>query len=178
MPWRYGTAVRTARRADLLRLLVPISRAPIIHVLESSIHLYESANAFRIRIVAELNVIPRTAAPITILGYRSDVAVEIKGRASKFRMDIAAERPKFRRHGDSTAILATVDSPEIIVLESRSPPLQGADGPFPFDAAAGAKDAELRLTFRFGDEAVPPVTVPLSLFREKPGLWRLPPEGE
>lgn len=33
VPWREGTSVRTARREDLLRILVPVSRLPVIEVI-------------------------------------------------------------------------------------------------------------------------------------------------
>jgi hypothetical protein len=44
VPWREGTKVRTARREDLLRALIPRSRTPEIDVLSADLYAAEDAN--------------------------------------------------------------------------------------------------------------------------------------
>ena len=39
VPWREGTSVRSARREDLLRILVPVQKLPILEVLSASVTL-------------------------------------------------------------------------------------------------------------------------------------------
>lgn len=41
VPWREGTSVRTARRADLLRLLVPLQRSPELEITKANAKYYD-----------------------------------------------------------------------------------------------------------------------------------------
>ena len=53
VPWREGTAVRSARRSDLLRLLVPIQGMPNVEVLSATLLCFEKMQGSKQRDITE-----------------------------------------------------------------------------------------------------------------------------
>lgn len=53
VPWREGTAVRTATREDLIRILVPVLRLPEVEILKATVVGRESAKSRTHRMEAE-----------------------------------------------------------------------------------------------------------------------------
>jgi len=90
VPWREGTSVRTARRSDLVRMLVPISKLPEIEVREATVNLFsrltgatansgfsvtypENGMAWGIR--AMLYVQPRPGERVSIPSHRCSIVL-------------------------------------------------------------------------------------------------------
>jgi hypothetical protein len=63
VPWREGNSTRTARRADLLRLLVPILHVPGVEILKAEMECVsrpsESTGSLTWELEAELYLVPR-----------------------------------------------------------------------------------------------------------------------
>jgi hypothetical protein len=53
VPWREGTALRTARREDLVRLLVPVLRLPEVEILDANVIGRESSDSRTSRMEAD-----------------------------------------------------------------------------------------------------------------------------
>ena len=54
VPWREGTAVRSARREDLIRILVPIMRAPSVEVTSADLSLVSDGNVLSWHLTARV----------------------------------------------------------------------------------------------------------------------------
>ncbi len=65
VPWREGTRVRTARREDLLRILVPAARTPKCEVL-SAIMIEPKPQTNTCRLMVELFLTPTSHQPVCI----------------------------------------------------------------------------------------------------------------
>jgi hypothetical protein len=91
VPWREGTSVRTATRGDLLRLLVPVLRSPIIEILTWSVTLHDAPgredaygehlhpSQFRRHLQWEVNlelyVTPRTGDLLVLPVHRTQIVI-------------------------------------------------------------------------------------------------------
>jgi hypothetical protein len=64
-PWREGTRVRSARREDLLRVLVPEGRKPIVEVLSA----FAEGSGF----LCMLSIVPRSPEPVAFVQHRTRV---------------------------------------------------------------------------------------------------------
>lgn len=71
VPWRDGTCVRTARREDLLRLLVPQARLPSVEVLQAT--LESLAPNGRLGFLLTLYLIPVGGESVTLPLHRATV---------------------------------------------------------------------------------------------------------
>jgi hypothetical protein len=86
VPWREGTSLRSARRGDLLRLLVPLSRRPDIEVLAAGIELlYKGSErtderlggTYNITSTLRLYITPRSAERVVIPFHRCSMRSRI-----------------------------------------------------------------------------------------------------
>ena len=77
VPWREGTAVRSASRAEILRLLVPRMRQPEIEVLQAEGTYWpgKRPNELNLRMRLVLYVMPRPGAPLVIPFHRCIVSL-------------------------------------------------------------------------------------------------------
>jgi hypothetical protein len=78
VPWREATRVRSARREDLLRLLLPATRAPTVEVL--SARLTRASRAGASTLLVTLYVVPRTRERVCFPFHRSGARVWNRGR--------------------------------------------------------------------------------------------------
>jgi hypothetical protein len=87
VPWRENTAIRSARRSDLIRLLAPLELLPEIEILgdieltatiagEDSVGNYHSDE---LRLNSELYIIPKSRERVIIPFHRCRVEFEIPG---------------------------------------------------------------------------------------------------
>jgi hypothetical protein len=77
VPWREATRVRSARREDLLRLLLPATRAPGVEVL--SARLTRGSRAAESTLLVTLYVVPRTRDRVCFPFHRSGARVWSRG---------------------------------------------------------------------------------------------------
>lgn len=74
VPWREGNATRSARREDLMRILVPVSRLPEIELLGAhAACIADDDGGWRSTFALEFYVVPRS--PIVLIAHRSTVKV-------------------------------------------------------------------------------------------------------
>lgn len=80
VPWREGTSIRTAKRTDLLRLLVPIVHKPEIEVLGSELTCSENKDTGTLKwnlVALKLYVEPAQHEEINFVFHRCEVSFEI-----------------------------------------------------------------------------------------------------
>lgn len=144
VPWREGTKVRSARREDLVRLLVPTQRAPVIDVLGgvaqgSFVTDLIRSNILNLGIELELYIVPMSADRVVIPFHYCQVDVAVSEGAVHFdRAEISSLAPPMRLRStvlgsvafgppdselDSVTIAATsseivVDGPGRVVLRA------------------------------------------------------------
>lgn len=80
VPWREGRSTRSARRADLIRILIPISRLPFVEVLGAKIEVIKSSSypqQYSWNISVVLYVYPHNSEVIAIPCHRCKLAVKM-----------------------------------------------------------------------------------------------------
>jgi len=84
VPWREGTATRSARRADLLKLLVPLQALPKLEARSGAVcaHPVTGPNGNRElkwKLTLQLYVEPTSEKPVTIPFHKCTVTIEMPG---------------------------------------------------------------------------------------------------
>lgn len=78
VPWREGTALRTATRSDLIRLLVPIMHLPKVEVLGGELNCFQEESYLYCKLVAlRLYVEPAIGEGIVFPYHRCEALFEI-----------------------------------------------------------------------------------------------------
>lgn len=141
VPWREGTAVRSARREDLIRILTPAQYAPTIEVLDASCHPVNTKGtgseqqSLQWNLEAELYIVPLTQDRVVIPFHRCkgdlslagpDLEVQAAGirlwvpRESPFKhgaiFDRARELKKLSITIDNTDSELIIDGPGVALL--------------------------------------------------------------
>jgi hypothetical protein len=77
VPWREGTGTRTARRRDLIKILVPISRTPEIEVLRGEVTVSRASSPTGWMLAADLRlyVVPLSEELVTLPAHRASVSI-------------------------------------------------------------------------------------------------------
>ncbi len=89
VPWREGTSVRSATRADLIRLLTPLERRPDIEILDGEIEVldryggevedFDAPHRFTWSLALQLYIVPRGERMLIIPFHRCEVSVVAPG---------------------------------------------------------------------------------------------------
>jgi hypothetical protein len=119
VPWREGTAIRSATRSDLIRLLSPVMMLPEIEHMGGSVTLRTNesyperkSTVIGIWVSVPLYLTPRSEASIVIPFHRCKL--EIRGRSAEERIDFEEMRLSVpNRWGQRNA-------PDTATLESTS----------------------------------------------------------
>lgn len=75
VPWREGNSVRSARREDLIRLLVPAVRTPVLELLSGEAQCSRD-NTDTWYLTAEFGIHALVRSPIVLLSHRTRVRVD------------------------------------------------------------------------------------------------------
>jgi len=94
VPWRDGTRVRTAKRSDLLRLLVPILSVPEVEVLEGELQLAGTRGHFW-RLEVNLYVVPVERDPVTIPFHRCEAAIVLGSKQERIILSEIRLTPRY-----------------------------------------------------------------------------------
>ena len=98
VPWREGTRIRSAGRAELLKILVPATRMPEVDLLSARLGLQMRANEgpgplttlpYVWRALVGVYVTPRVAAAITFPAHRCEFYVRADPTAAEVRLPCA-----------------------------------------------------------------------------------------
>jgi len=190
VPWREGTAVRSARREDLVRLLVPLQQLPEVELLTCRLSASvqsRGTGATEVQSLSwafqmDLYVTPSSDAPVVIPFHRSTLSLVVPGFLEDRTMQARFEPRHTLRFGaggrevHSLTVDSTVD--EAIVT---GPGLVKVTVWFQTDVirAAPPDTALVRLIAR-PVHALAPVTVEAQLMRDltaaptAPTAWVLP----
>lgn len=94
MPWREGTAVRSARRADILRLFAPVQRHPDLEVVDADGACWASEGAgdevssgLHWGIEMQLFVAPRGDTPVVIPFHRCTAMMTLPDHFEDYLLD-------------------------------------------------------------------------------------------
>ncbi len=81
VPWRDGTRTRTAVHSDLVRMLVPILRAPEIEVLSGEVRIgpANSPTGWSLGATLRLYVTPLSADLVTLPAHRAELSIQTGG---------------------------------------------------------------------------------------------------
>jgi hypothetical protein len=136
VPWREGTSVRSARREDLLRILVPQQELPSIELRTISVtaslvdHTVGSAKSQLVQwaVIASLYVTPRSAERVVFpvhkaelrltgdIGAPDDMPCDLYFEAP--RSKVSSGSPRASRTIDTTMTEAIVDGPGMLLLRA------------------------------------------------------------
>ncbi len=137
-PWREGTAIRSATRSDLLRLLSPLQKLPSFEVLScsltASLTQTEGSNVEQRLswwIQIKLYVVPRTESRIVIPIHRCEASFEVAGclgRTPLPKIYLHPPRSFMPRGGsrlqsltiDGTANEVVIDGPGMLYLDASA----------------------------------------------------------
>jgi hypothetical protein len=177
VPWREGRRTRSARREDLIRLLVPISRQPSIEVISSTVTITElhpipDPSYCNWHILVRLYIAPFDHDRVVIPFHHCDIVITVGedkiSVCEKIRLS-----PSGRYYFGSGKIDGEVDSFTIASTESEVI----ADGPGRLNVSAYVKAArpnsiaasDIALTLRMRPVgAEKPLTIETHLNRVKP----------
>jgi hypothetical protein len=76
VPWRDGTRVRTAGRADLLKLLLPVQQIPALDVIRACLSLNTRSRPTKASLNLEVFLYPREGARLSIPMHRCSATLE------------------------------------------------------------------------------------------------------
>ena len=102
IPWREGTAVRTATRSDLIRLLVPIVHLPRVEILGGELDCYQAVDQISWSFVLNLYVEPPNAMAIVLPYHRCEASFEIPGLVSSTAFTGIRIVPPYKMQGSFT----------------------------------------------------------------------------
>ncbi len=144
VPWREGTAVRSARREDLVRLLVPLTRLPQVEVLKASLSVrpqpgrggldadlatpVQRAPHHEWRMSADLYLVPADNGRLVFPRHRAGVVAGFPGST----VEVTFENPSLRQASfytgsgfrpDSHTVMSTrtealIEGPGLLEVES------------------------------------------------------------
>ncbi len=83
VPWREGNSTQTARRRDLLHLLVPLQKMPEFELISARLDVWKRMEgqhgdwAVRFDLALGLYVLPRDSSRISIPGHRSTFSIDL-----------------------------------------------------------------------------------------------------
>jgi hypothetical protein len=172
VPWREGTEVRSARRSDLMSLLVPRQEEPEVsffgmHVAATRQTLEEDPDPFLAwRFSASLYVTPRTPQPIVLPFHQCKIEFAITGafpKTSTVSFMLKPARgifPDSEGLGQSQSIRAS--ETEVVVTGPGMVGLQARSYTRLWEGPAIAKPLEVTIALKpaLADRAI---TVPISL---------------
>ena len=82
VPWREGNSTQTARRRDLLRLLVPMQKMPELELISASLDAWKRMEGqigdwtIRFELALSLYILTRDSTRISIPGHRSTLSID------------------------------------------------------------------------------------------------------
>jgi hypothetical protein len=89
VPWREGNSTRTARRRDLLRLLVPLQKMPELDLISAHLDAWKRAPgqhwdwAIRFDLSLGLYILTRDSSRISIPGHSSSISIDLVKRTDR-----------------------------------------------------------------------------------------------
>lgn len=121
VPWREATRVRTATRADLLKLLVPLERLPEMELLSGEViasHEKDDMNKIHWRVSAEIYVTPRTLDRIVFPYHKCSLEIRIGDTVLEYsKFDLRSEK-RFSVHSGTHSLSQTIsDTPREIIVD-------------------------------------------------------------
>lgn len=132
VPWREGTAVRTARRSDLVRILSPLSRLPGIEILGGELSLTAHRENFLWHLILNLYVSPVSEDRVVIPFHKVEGQYEVTDCTGPYSLDeikMVEPKPTLRGHGSlsisSTETEVFIDGPGRVNLyaDTFTPPI-------------------------------------------------------
>lgn len=156
VPWRDGTRVRSARRQELLRLLVPVARAPGLEVLRAMARVRcpaETETWGELQLEAQVFVAPRSSSPVFIPFHRCSARAAIEGTSVVFtfrglsfqaQVETGTNQPRVRTQFGvrTTPTEAVFDGSGAAQLIAFATPVD----------LSGIPDAPLRVTLELGTD--------------------------
>jgi hypothetical protein len=123
VPWRQGTRTRSARREELVRLLVPHLSMPDIEVLAAKVRglrpetTTDLGDTRRVEVHVELYITPRSPGRLTAPLHRTTLAVIIDGTRLTFsKFQFASVKGSLVQRTTSEAI---IDGPGVLGVQTQ-----------------------------------------------------------
>jgi len=95
VPWREGTATRTATRKDLLRILAPLAQLPVFELLEAQL-FFRRYDHHQWYLHMDLYAIPQTPASVVIPFHKCHVSIHPLGFATPVSISPIRLTPPYR----------------------------------------------------------------------------------
>jgi hypothetical protein len=96
VPWREGTSTRTARRSDLLKLLIPLLGIPEMEVMAGDLTVAVRQDQFLWHIKLQTYVVPEMGTTVAFPFHRSEISVAINEAIQSFPLDAIRMTPPYR----------------------------------------------------------------------------------
>lgn len=135
VPWREATSIRSARRSDLLRLLVPVQRLPDCDMMQAALTATDTTPGEVVdwRLDVQLYVTPRTDESIVFPLHRCQVALSVPSwEIADLQMEAAFSASGASRTVAATNTEAIVEGPGSLgvaaVVQTKGPSRQDVPG--------------------------------------------------
>jgi hypothetical protein len=184
VPWRDGTAIRSAKREDLIRLLAPVHAAPVVEILDAQVGRGQSNRVNAGVRISQINwhvsltlyVTPQTTARVVFPKHKATLRLQLDAAGeSPVEVELRFETPG---HPTATGFVrdtetirttggeAIVDGPGRLLvsgyLNQPSRVLPHADAIVSLELVAAGTDVPARLVKR----------LTLTKYEEASGEWR------
>lgn len=124
VPWREGTRTRSARRGELLRLLLPLAKLPSLKVLDARlvVNVVDAQGNLKLTLVAKIYVVPAYKSEIVIPFHQcfGDLSFPRDGMQYSFDKFVLSKHEGQGYYIDIPAGQIEVDKPQMINLYAEA----------------------------------------------------------
>jgi hypothetical protein len=96
VPWREGTEIRTARRSDLIKLLVPIIHEPIIELLNGGMTLNKYRDYLVWKLDLQIYITPEMNTSFAIPYHKCQILFEVEGKQQLTNISNLSLKPPYK----------------------------------------------------------------------------------
>jgi hypothetical protein len=145
VPWREGTAIRSARRADLVLLLTPLIKAPKVDVLAGQIQFSSGGGVPTMSFDIQAYIVPREQVCFPVHTCTAEILSGNIVVADSFRIILDSPTASFDREQKLRSIGHGNFSNELLLSVPEKISVKGLTGPA--TRFTGQDDLQLRVTF-------------------------------
>lgn len=174
VPWREGTAVRSARHADLIRILVPIARAPSIEILGGSFNVSVSqvkksgqrpAQALGVLVQLALYATSRNSDRVVIPFHLCSGSYQIRPAITRKDFETIKFLQSSSTAGGQSPTIATSQS-EVIITGPGTVHLEAKGNHNPLNMTA-SEAPEVRILLKTVDHELVPIELSFTDIRRR-----------
>jgi hypothetical protein len=176
VPWREGTSTRTARRAELLKLLVPLTTVPEVEVLDGELTVDATKGKLYWHLKLQVYVVPQMGTIVAFPFHRSEITVGIDEMVPAFPLTGLHMSPPYKYVGTAGMPHSQPDTHTVAHTQSEAI-IQGPGQVNIFgEAWTEGQSVSFEATLADVDVRILPTHVDIPIHIHKELTWRQPDE--